>query len=620
VKDLRYQLSEYEKLLGTEQLQDCKNRVADKKKKLADLGDRIGKLKDGIKELEDKVKEAIKEMNPESSKCPKMKALLDELAALKKEVGKLEAEKEKQETDLNNFEKKLDAVDPEKVNLNNMADLMGEMKKLDDNFDNLEERVEAAENKLDDLNNRYNDLEDRIKLDKRHEAGKAIKETQSHLDELIRKLKNIDSQLTMIDKETDHLNDEFKDKEKTDELTNFDKKVGEKKDSHATKSGQKDNYQQRIKDLEKLYEEQDPDNTELSQWNVIIGKAKAIDKEINQTLEKANILEKDACDTKKDAVKMVEKYTEKKGLYGDCIKGKDQANQSIGTLKDTLDDMEERANKLDEELKNSRVPESEKAQYDKYKKLCDRVTAMKKQIADKVKMVANLEDKLNKLVKDLPNIEDKKITTAELKKIKEELDKFNGELSQLIDDVSELNDHLKELEGDVDDLVKKYRGDKLMEVDRKLNEAFSGVEKLEKRLKEVMGKIADFEVVLNDANNDPEEVERVELIQKLLGEVGELMDECKKIVKDKDNIKKVLEGIKAKLSEQNSGDVSMDMINELIADIAACDSKVAKNLKDLDRIEEDLDKKKADFDKFLGKSGERGGLIDDINHMLDDCN
>jgi RNA polymerase-binding transcription factor DksA len=99
-------------------------------------------------------------------------------------------------------------------------------------------------------------------------------------------------------------------------------------------------------------------------------------------------------------------------------------------------------------------------------------------------------------------------------------------------------------EKEVDDFCKQYRGEKLYEVDRMIKETEDLLNKLEKLHGQVKGDVDGFTGYLNENNNDPEERERVKLIEDMLKKCGEFDGECKKTGKDIGLIRGVLDGIK----------------------------------------------------------------------------
>ena len=137
--------------------------------------------------------------------------------------------------------------------------------------------------------------------------------------------------------------------------------------------------------------------------------------------------------------------------------------------------------------------------------------------------------------------------TPQLEKIIEELKKLAKEIAEAKGKIDALDDELKKKEAEMLDFAKKYRGDRLYDCDRNLKDAEAQLAALEKRLREVGGLNDGLEEEVKGANVDPKDAARVALAQKILGETGKCGEEMGAMKKQKNDIRKIFNGIKENL-------------------------------------------------------------------------
>ena len=155
---------------------------------------------------------------------------------------------------------------------------------------------------------------------------------------------------------------------------------------------------------------------------------------------------------------------------------------------------------------------------------------------------------------------------------------------------------MKKKEPETLDFAKKYRGDRLDDCDRGLKDAEAQLAALEKRLREVGGLNDGLEEAVKGEAIDPKDADRVALAKRILGETGKCGEEMGAMKKQKNDIRKIFNGIKENLRAKNASDVTAAEIADLMKDIDKCNAKVKGYLGDLDRIEDKLKKLRGEWD------------------------
>ena len=232
--------------------------------------------------------------------------------------------------------------------------------------------------------------------------------------------------------------------------------------------------------------------------------------------------------------------------------------------------------------------------------------------------VAGIQKKVDELTRDLPEIDKKVVKTPQLEKIIEELKKLAKEIAEEKGKIDALDAEMKKKEQEMLDFAKKYRGDQLYESDRKLKDAEAELADLEKRLREVGALNDNLQEEVKGAAVDPKDKERVALAQRILGETEKCGSEMGNMKKQKNDIRKIFNGIKENLRSKNASDVTAAEVAELMKDIDKCGAKVKGFLGDLDGIEVRLKKLRSEWNSSKNAAQEKERLSKEFKRLLSD--
>lgn len=154
--------------------------------------------------------------------------------------------------------------------------------------------------------------------------------------------------------------------------------------------------------------------------------------------------------------------------------------------------------------------------------------------------------------------------------------------------------------GKIKDFLKALREDLLFEADKNLKQLAQDLQKLEKKIKEVNGENGDFVQFLNDKNTDPNDKERADLINKLLGESDGSKAQIGGITGEKDKLKELYDTINGKLKAMFANPSAMKMadLEGIIKQTEDASGVIGKKMKELDGIHDDIEDRKKRWNEF----------------------
>jgi len=189
---------------------------------MEDIEKRLKELEDGVDETDDLLKKQKSKIDPEDLNMPKIEKIQGELGVLGDDTKAMRAKKDELTKDLNDLQRTVDKADPKNVDLDSILDKLHE---IGDDTDKLSDDVEEGHDRLKKLKHDLDDALARVLGEKRQDALKKLRDAKNHLDDLQRAIENNNTGLQIADKQSKALNDDYKDKEKGDDLSKLGKKT-----------------------------------------------------------------------------------------------------------------------------------------------------------------------------------------------------------------------------------------------------------------------------------------------------------------------------------------------------------------------------------------------------------
>lgn len=613
--DLQEELGNYDAQARKGLIDECTGSLQDKLNDLDDLENKLKALEGGVQDTKGEIKDRIDGIDSKDPRAKKLGLLNNKLGAVSDDTEDMRAKKDELKKEVEEMLDQLNNMDPSQVKLNDVIKIKKQCNDKDAKFDDISKDVDEGQKKLDDINNDLQNLLDSAKADERHKALKKLRDAGNHLDELTRSLDNSNILFQEFDKVMDKVDEYYDDKTK---ILNGDPTPhlnDGQKETHKDLSAVRDEYAQSLADLDTALKNLKQDEANIEDFQKLTVQIDAVDKGVVKDTQDAHDLNNQVGENKQKAMDLLKELKKVKVLMNQAEKKSDKSRKGIDKMKDDIGEALKIAETLKADLDITPVSKDDD-RYKKYKEYCDIVDTTVAKCKEADKILKPLDDKVASLQAQLDGLTDTVLNTPQIEKILKELDDTNKALDDLSTKVGKIKDGLNEaLENEIKDFLNEFKNDKLYDAEKKLKQAESDLEKLEKRLREVDGDNSDFLNRLDRENNDPDEPQRVELLKGLAEESKGTEAKLKKIDKEKDKIGQVFDKMKEKLRADH-GTIPLNHINEVLEDADKCAGLVAKKLKELDGHEDDINDRKNKLNNFLSKSGEREVKIKDFSKLL----
>ena len=363
------------------------------------------------------------------------------------------------------------------------------------------------------------ELEERAKKlndDKKDAARKAGIDARNHLDDLIRKLNEVEANISVLWSDADAFIDEFKDLEKSQDVEALKQAIQAVSDAHKGFCDERDGFDSELTALEEKEADIDTPTTTGDQWKELEGEYRSVDDKIVDCIARVDQLALNVESTEKDTENLQAKHAKKRSTYDECKAEQRKRQGDIGNMREHLQIMRKRLRDSRGALEDLLVSDDNgAAAVAKYKELTARFDDLNNQHKVLDTKVDVIQGMLDRIVVDLPLIGDKVLTQADLEDILQKLKELISEVERIQKEIDACDKLQKQLEDDADKFARKLRSDQLGDCEKSLNDAKNALEELKKKLQEMFGLLNPFTQELQDSKEGADDEKEVK-IEELL--------------------------------------------------------------------------------------------------------
>ena len=639
------------------QLRTIENRVESDKKDIIDVETRTNDLNILFRDL---MKNIIKEMHSEmgakmalrlnqgENLQKKDQHLLNQMALMKNELENVHAQLTDEDQAFSDQYKKnsvtmKDTVRDEEAAAGQLRTIKAQNEKLQkqterisrDNFnmeeayslieqlDQLETLVLQTDSMLDKSLNRMSNLDTllkemnvAIKSERIDECEVSFKQSNASIDNLKRLLDRLRAQLTIIEKDQNHMNDEFNDLEKKKETLSFKQETDKKLKEWKVFELVKDKYKGQIEKLEVIYDEKYRvrDQTSSIDFNNIDKECDSLREEINeqvQLIEGSFAQEITLC--KEIVDKMVLKYKGKKDYFNTCTDLAQTRESELLDWKDKLTNQRDRIQMLDSQLAILGVNEEHEG-IELYRKFLADIDKVRGNSNNLEKSIQKFQERVSEESADLEQMEMKIVKTVRLEEIYKALEEIGLLMEGYEKEMEKFDQLQRQIEKEIEAFMNKVRSNQLFEAEQKINEVEETINQLIKKLRVVGGEVDEFkkDIAAAPGSGDKALTNKDGLLQKSSEFVGKVDQGGNQ----RDQILKSLEKLKGELGKIDKKNVSMNEISAILGDAQKIGGTVTVEIKKMDVVQEELRALSAEWKQRNKNQGDRSKVVDKARQLL----
>ena len=237
----------YDDALKDESAKNIEDSLDKSKKELEDLDKRINNLEAGTADVHTKLSDLEKVIDPNDDYRKQLiEKLKDQLAAIDKDVKGERKGYNEAKSSFDDFEAKVNEKPLKERSVEDLKDLENTGKGIEDSIDEIKKDVGQSEDDLKRLLTELELFEKRMQADKSKESEKAFKDTQNNLEKLKKKLKDVNKNSHMLDSDIKMLDDGFVDLEKENEVKEIKEESSAEKETFKERDGEKDGFKKEL--------------------------------------------------------------------------------------------------------------------------------------------------------------------------------------------------------------------------------------------------------------------------------------------------------------------------------------------------------------------------------------